>query len=188
MDRFLDLSSRVSNLPDAEAKFALVKGLKPEVQIHMLGQHHVNSLAETLEELRVYGHARRGTHTTGTRADVGTSLSAPMDLDLHESNSSHFRANSPRTQSPHPGAPRQANVHFAQPRRFSNESDERRGDRRYNPGGRETPERRPRDQARYDTGAEAGAPKTRSAETKQKYHGQVPHEVTNDLEVIRWRH
>ena len=48
MDRFLDLSSRVPNLPDAEAKFALVKGLNAEVQIHMLGQHHVNSLAEAL--------------------------------------------------------------------------------------------------------------------------------------------
>ena len=64
--RFIDLYSRVPNLPDADAKFALVKGLKPEVQIHMLGQHHVNSPAEALEELRVYGHARRGTHTTGT--------------------------------------------------------------------------------------------------------------------------
>ena len=66
VDRFLDLSSRVPNLPDAEAKFALVKGLKLEVQIHVLGQYHVNSLAEAPEELRVYGHASRGTHTTGT--------------------------------------------------------------------------------------------------------------------------
>ena len=129
----------------------------------MLGQHHVNTLAEALEELRVYGHARRGTHTTGTRADFGTSPSAPMDLDLHESSSSHFRANSPRTLSPHPGAPRQANVHFANPRRFSRESDERPGDRRYNPGGRETPERRPRDQARYDTGADSRAQKGATA-------------------------
>ena len=48
----------------AEAKSALVKGLKPKVEIHMLGQHHVNTLAEALEELRVYGHARRGNHTT----------------------------------------------------------------------------------------------------------------------------
>ena len=31
VDRFLDLSSRVPNLPDAEAKFALGKGLKLEV-------------------------------------------------------------------------------------------------------------------------------------------------------------
>ena len=163
VDRFLVLSSRVQNLPDAEAKFALVKGLKPEVQIHMLGQHHVNPLAEALEELRVYGHARRGTHTTGTRADFGTSFSAPMDLDLHESSPSHFRAHSPRTQGQQSGSPRQAYVHFAQPRRFSNESDERRGDRRYNSGERETPERRPRDQARYDTGADSRAQKGATA-------------------------
>ena len=58
VDRFLDLSSRVATLSDTEARFALVNGLKPEVQVHMLGQHHCTTLAAALEELRVYGHAR----------------------------------------------------------------------------------------------------------------------------------
>ena len=60
VDRFLELQSRVPNLPDKEARFALVRGLKPQVQVHMLGQHHVTSLAAALEELRVYSLARRG--------------------------------------------------------------------------------------------------------------------------------
>ena len=72
VDRFLDLSSRVPTLSDTEARFALVNGLKPEVQVHMLGQHHCTTLAAALEELRVYGHARRGAHPTGVRADFGS--------------------------------------------------------------------------------------------------------------------
>ena len=56
-DRFLDLSSRVPTLSDTNARFALVNGHKPEVQVHMLGQHHCTTLAAALEELRVYGHA-----------------------------------------------------------------------------------------------------------------------------------
>ena len=48
-DRFLELQSRVHNLPDEEARFALVRGLKSEVQVHMLGQHHVTSLPAALE-------------------------------------------------------------------------------------------------------------------------------------------
>ena len=48
VDRFLDLSSRVPTLTDTEARFALVNGLKPEVQVHMLGQHHCTNLAAAL--------------------------------------------------------------------------------------------------------------------------------------------
>ena len=83
VDRFLDLSSRVPTLSDTEARFALVNGLKTEVQVHVLGLHHCATLAAALEELRVYGHARRGAHPTGSRADFGSSLDtrAPMELD-----------------------------------------------------------------------------------------------------------
>ena len=74
VERFLDLHSRVLDFPDAEARFALIRGLKPEVQVHMLGQHHVTSLASALEELRVYSHARRGIpYASGTRANFGSS-------------------------------------------------------------------------------------------------------------------
>ena len=75
VDRFLDLSSRLPNLADAEAKYALTNGLKSEVQIHLLGQAHVTTLREALSELRVYAQARRGARpTTGSRADFGTAL------------------------------------------------------------------------------------------------------------------
>ena len=53
VDRFLDLSSRVPTLSDTEARFALVNGLKTEVQVHVLGLHHCTTLAAALEELRV---------------------------------------------------------------------------------------------------------------------------------------
>ena len=92
VERFLD-HSRVPDLPDAEARFALVRGPKPEVHVHMLGQHHVTSLAAALEELRVYSHARRGNpYVSGTRADFGSSLDtrAPMDLDHHNSSRQRF--------------------------------------------------------------------------------------------------
>ena len=36
---------------DDEAKFAIVKGLKFEVQIHMLCQHYVTTLAAAIKEL-----------------------------------------------------------------------------------------------------------------------------------------
>ena len=36
VDRFLDLSSRLPNLAGAEAKYALMNGLKSQVQIHLL--------------------------------------------------------------------------------------------------------------------------------------------------------
>ena len=49
VDRYLELQSRVPNLPDEEARFALVRGPKPELQVHMLGQHHVTSLHAALE-------------------------------------------------------------------------------------------------------------------------------------------
>ena len=60
VDRFLDPSSRLPNLADAVAKYALINGLKSEVQIHLLGQAHVTTLREALAELRVYAQARRG--------------------------------------------------------------------------------------------------------------------------------
>jgi hypothetical protein len=89
------------------------------VQVHMLGQHHVNTLAEALEELRVYGHARRGARpATGTRADFGSSLSTPMDLDSHQTsrnrlnNVQSFRSSRPTSRGP----PRHLNSSFA-PRR-----------------------------------------------------------------------
>ena len=74
VERFLDLHFRVPDLPDSEARFALVRGPNPEVQVHMFGRHHVTSLAADLEELRVYSHARRGIpYASGTRANFGSS-------------------------------------------------------------------------------------------------------------------
>ena len=80
---FLDLSSRLPDLADAEAKCALINGLKSEVQIHLLGQAHVTTHREALAELRVYAQARRGARpTTGSRADTGTVIGpTPMELD-----------------------------------------------------------------------------------------------------------
>ena len=60
VDRFLDLSSKLPNLADAEAKYALINGLKSEVQIHLLGQSHGPTLREALAELRVHAQARQG--------------------------------------------------------------------------------------------------------------------------------
>ena len=76
-DRFLDLSSRVPTLSDTEARFALVNILNTEVQVHMLGQHHCPTFAAAMEELRVYGHAQRGSHPTGYRANFGSPLLIP---------------------------------------------------------------------------------------------------------------
>ena len=99
VERFLDLHSSVPDLPDAEARFALVRGLKPEVQVHMLGQHHVTSLAAALEELRVYSHTRRGIpYASGSRADFGSSLDTRYDVDLDHHNSSRPRFNNLRPE------------------------------------------------------------------------------------------
>ena len=82
MDRFLDLSSRLPKLAEAEAKYAFINGQKSEVQIHLLGQAHVTKLREALAELRVYAQARRGARpTTGSRADFGTAI-GPTPLEL----------------------------------------------------------------------------------------------------------
>ena len=48
VDRFLDLSSRLPNPADAEAKYALINGLTSEAQIHLLGQARVTTLREAL--------------------------------------------------------------------------------------------------------------------------------------------
>ena len=110
MDRFLDISSRLPNLADAEAKYALINGLKSEVQIHLLGQTHVTTLREALAELRVYAQARRGARpTTGSRADFGTAIGpTPMELGAHRSsrqrltNTQSFRAPRPFSRGPPP--------------------------------------------------------------------------------------
>ena len=110
VDRFLDLSSRLPNLADAEAKYALISGLKSEVQIHLLGQAHVTTLREALAELRVYAQARRGARpTTGSRADFGTAIGPThMELDAHRSsrqrltNTQSFRAPRPFSRGPPP--------------------------------------------------------------------------------------
>ena len=87
MEEFQNLTSRIPGLRDEEAKFELIKGLKPEIQIHMIGQHHVDSLEAALEEFRIHGHARRGAHTTGRREDrdgyphsFGSIYHSPMEL------------------------------------------------------------------------------------------------------------
>ena len=49
LSRFPGLHSRVPDLPDAETRLALVRGLNPEVQVHVLRQHHVTSLVAALE-------------------------------------------------------------------------------------------------------------------------------------------
>ena len=93
VERFFDLQSRAPALSDAEAHFALVCGLRPDVQVHMLGQHHVTSLAAAPEKLRVYSHARRGlSYASDTPAGFGSSLDAraPMDLDHHSSSRQMF--------------------------------------------------------------------------------------------------
>ena len=100
MDRFLDLSSRLSNPADAEAKYALVNGLKPEVEIHLLGQAHVTTLREALAELRVYAQARRGAiPTTGSRADFGTAI-GPTPMELVANYSLIHRASALHVPSP----------------------------------------------------------------------------------------
>ena len=92
VDKFLELQSRVPDLTGAESRFALVNGILPAVQVHVLGQHHCDTLAEALPELRVYSHARRGAHPTrvdfATSYDFGTSLGGsslaqPVDHDTH---------------------------------------------------------------------------------------------------------
>ena len=51
VDRFLELQSRVTNLPDEEARFTQVRGPKPEVQVHMLGPLSVPCREEVLQRL-----------------------------------------------------------------------------------------------------------------------------------------
>jgi hypothetical protein len=92
------------------------------VQVHMLGQHHVTSLTAALEELRVYAHARRSTtHASGTRADFGSALATPMDLDSHRSSKPRLNnVRSSRNSRPQSrGPPRQANTFRPGPRRPS---------------------------------------------------------------------
>ena len=74
VERFMDLSSRLPNLANAEANYVLINDMQSEVQRHLLGQAHVMTLREALAELRVYAQARRGARPTPVAEQKGVNL------------------------------------------------------------------------------------------------------------------